>query len=443
MSNPVPTAGATTTGTARSRLPVYLLCWLCLVADGYDLMSYGATMPALIGQAPFHLTPDQGGHIGSMALTGMLIGSLVAGMLTDRIGRRLIFIASVTLFSTGMLLTSTASSVEMFVAFRVLTCVGVGGLLPTAVALASEFSNPASRSRTLGLVLTGPPVGMVVASFLASRLVPEHGFRPVYAIAGVMLLIVPLLWRMLPESPSFLAARGRSAEADRLRATYALPAPAEAPVQEQGSLSVLVSGRMIVPTLLIWGTTFCSLLTVFGITTWLPQVMAKSGYGLGSSIQFLLVYCLGAVLGTLLASQIAERVGPKPVVVVGYAAAAVALLLVATTPATPLLVALILLAGFGGFGTQNILNDFIARFYPASARASGLGWALGVGRIGGIIGPTFGAWVVSAANPLTATAVAFAVTALLGGLVMLLVPRTAPAIAPAPASTTAPTEALR
>src|SRR3954469_11618940 len=216
MSISLPTAGASARAT-RSRLPVYVLCWLCLVADGYDLMTYGATIPALIGKAPFHLTPAQAGHIGSIALTGMLAGSLVAGMLTDRIGRRRIFIASVAVFSLGMLLTSVAPTLDLFVAFRILTCFGVGGLLPTAVALASEFSNPTSRSRTLGRVLTGPPVGMVVASFLASRLVPDHGFRPIYALAGVMLLLVPLLWALLPESPSFLAARGRHDAGARAR----------------------------------------------------------------------------------------------------------------------------------------------------------------------------------------------------------------------------------
>ncbi|WP_370617391.1 MFS transporter [Mumia sp. Pv 4-285] len=426
----------------RSRLPVYLLCWICLIADGYDLMSYGATLPALIGGEPFHLTVARAGHIGSLALAGMLAGSLTAGTLTDRVGRRRIFIASVTVFSVGMLLTALAPTVEMFVAFRVLTCFGVGGLLPTAVALASEFASPETRSRTLGFVLTGPPLGMVAAAFLASRVVEEHGFRPVYAAAGVILLVVPLLVRYLPESPSFLAARGDAASATLVRTTYGLPVPAQPAVAATGPASTvgspvaaLLRGRLLVPTLLIWGTTFFSLLTVFGITTWLPQVMAKSGYGLGSSITFLLVYCLGAVIGTLIAASLADRFGPKPLVIVGYVCAAVALLAVATEPATGALVVLVLLAGFGGFGTQNILNDFIARFYPASMRASGLGWALGVGRLGAIVGPTFGAWVVSGKDPLAATATAFAVTAVLGAVVMALVPRAARADAYTPSTT--------
>jgi MFS transporter, AAHS family, benzoate transport protein len=413
----------------RSRRLVFVLCWLCLLADGYDLMAYGATLPSLIGHPPLALNPAQAGHIGSLALVGMLLGSLVAGTLTDRIGRRRIFILSVSIFSVGMVLTALTSTPEAFLAARVLTCFGVGGLLPTAVALASEFAEPQVRSRTLALVLTGPPTGMVIASALAAAVVPSFGHRLVYAAGGVVLLLVPVLWRLLPESPAFLDARGRSAEAASARAAYGLPTPALRSQVKAGSVRSLLGRHMLVPTLLIWATTFFSLLTVFGLTTWLPQVMTKSGYGLGSSIQFLIVYCVGAVVGTVIAGRVADRIGPKPLVLLGFVSAAAALLIIATRPSTPILIILVLVAGFGGFGTQNVLNDFIARFYPAPVRASGLGWALGIGRLGGIVGPTFGAWAVTRAVPLTATTVAFAVTAALGGLVMAFIPRRSAAAA--------------
>lgn len=424
LSPPTATPARATTPRRRSRLTVLILCWLCLVADGYDLMVYGATLPGLIGLEPFRLTPDQGGHIASLALIGMLIGSLVAGTMTDRVGRRRIFVTSVALFSVGMALTAAAPTVELFVAARVLTCLGVGGLLPTAVALASEFSPSKGRSRTLGIVLTGPPTGMVLASFTASQWMGPHGFRPVYGAAAVMLLMVPVLMALLPESPAFLAARGRTAEAEKVRAEFDLESPAVAVVPGRTGVAELLRGRELVPTLLIWTATFFSLLTVFGLATWLPQVMARSGYGLGSAITFLLVYCLGAVIGTLLASTIADRIGPKPLVLVGFGVAATALLLISTQPATPVLVLLVLLAGFGGLGTQNVLNDFIARHYPVRNRASGLGWALGIGRLGAIAGPTYGAWVVAQSQPLTATALGFAATALAGGAVMAFLPAT-------------------
>ncbi len=409
----------------RSRVTIYLLCWVCLVADGYDLMVYGATLPSLIGHPPFDLTVAQGGHIASLALAGMLVGSLVAGTLTDVLGRRRLFLISVTAFSAGMLLTAVATNITWFVLFRTLTGFGVGGLLPSAVAIASEFTVGARRSRTIGFVLTGPPTGMVFAALFSSWLVPLHGFRPVYALGGAMLLMVPVLWKMLPESPAYLAVAGRPDEAAALREHYGLPGAPAAGAPGRGGLRDLVARPTLKPTLLIWLTTFFSLLTAFGITTWLPQVMAKSGYGLGSSINFLLVYCLGAVVGTLVASRLADRIGPKRLVVAGYLIAACALVAITTRPSTPVLVVLVLLAGYGGLGTQNILNDFIARFYPARSRASGLGWALGVGRVGAIVGPTYGAWAIGASTPLVATGMAFAVTALLGGVVMSTIPNSA------------------
>lgn len=408
----------------RSRLLVLVLCWLALVADGYDLMAYGATLPGLIGHPPFGLSPNQGGYIGSIALAGMLAGSLVAGTLTDRIGRRWLLIGSLVIFSAGMVVTAFAGEVNIFVASRIVTCVGVGGLLPTGVALASEFASAERRSRTLGAVLTGPPLGMVAAAYAASRLMPAYGFRPVYWIAGIFLLLVPAFLGLLPESPAYLAARGRGSEADLLRAKYGLPAaPEPASAGGRAAVTAVVAPRAIVGTLLVWGATFCSLLTAFGIATWLPQVMKVSGYGLGSSLQFLAVYGLGAVVSTLVASRAADATGPKWLAVAGFACAAAALLAISGRPATPVLYLLVLLAGFGGFGTQNLLNDFIARHYPARVRASGLGWALAVGRLGAIVGPTFGAWAIAMASPLEATATAFGCTAILGALVMSATPR--------------------
>ncbi len=409
------------TSPSRSRTVIYVLCWLCLVADGYDLMSYGATLPSLIGRPPFDLTVAQGGHIASLALAGMLVGSLVAGTLTDILGRRRIFINSVAVFSVGMLLTAIASSIGQFLVFRTITGFGVGGLLPTAVALASEFTVGSRRSRTLGFVLTGPPTGMVLAALVSAWIVPDHGFRPVYALGAVVLLLIPVLWKLMPESPDYLDAKGRNDEAALVRQRYALPAVpvvVERATGNSGGVRELLTPAMRVPTLLIWATTFFSLLTAFGITTWLPQVMAKSGYGLGSSITFLLVYCIGAVIGTLVASRLADHIGPKRLVVAGYVIAACALVAIAFRPPTAVLVVLVLLAGYGGIGTQNILNDFIARFYPSRSRASGLGWALGIGRIGAIVGPTYGAFALASSAPLVTTGLAFAATALLGALVM-------------------------
>jgi AAHS family benzoate transporter-like MFS transporter len=172
--------------------------------------------------------------------------------------------------------------------------------------------------------------------------------------------------------------------------------------------------------------------------------MRGAGYGVSSAIGFLLLYSAGAVVGTLIAATLAERIGAKAMVLTGFATATLALLLIATTPPTWVAMVLVALAGFGGLGTQNMLNDHVAGYYPAAARATGLGWALGIGRLGAIAGPTYGALFVGAGSAVAASCLAFAAPALLGALAMSRLPRrdrsTAPAAAPVPAASPAQME---
>ncbi len=416
----------------RALVIVPLICWLGLISDGYDLFSYGATLPGLIDAAPWYITAGQGGLVGSLSLVGMLCGSLVAGTLTDILGRRRLFLFSVLLFSIAMIGCAFSPTFAVFGVFRFLTGLGVGGLLPTAVALASEFADPRYRSRILGAVLTGPPVGGLLASVAALYLVPGGGFRWVYAIAALALVVVlPLAYLALPESPSYLRTRGRFDEADRIAVTHGLPIPRTTPAARHAAgtgspVKLLFRPGYAGPTVGLWAVNLCSLLVSFGVSTWLPQIMRGAGYAIGSALTFLLVYNVGAIVGTLLASTIAERIGAKYLVLIGFASAAVALALLGTHPPTAVLMILIAITGFGGLGTQNMLNDHVAGFYPADARATGLGWALGVGRLGAIAGPTYGAFFVATGASVLVSALSFAAPALIGAAVMSFLPRRGP-----------------
>ncbi|MFD9660901.1 MFS transporter [Rhodococcus sp. NPDC059968] len=390
-------------GSGRVLVPV--LCWAALLSDGYDLFVYGATLPALIGHAPWFITAGAAGTVGSAALVGVLIGSLTAGTLTDILGRRRLFLACLTLFSTATLVTAVAPTFEIFAATRLVAGLGIGGLMPTAIAMAAEFASPAYRSRILGMVLTGPAFGGVLASTASLLLLEEFGFRPVYALGAVPLItLLPLAFAFLPESRAF------AVESSGDRAS-------KSPVAK------LFGDGMGRATVGIWFVAICSMLTMFGVTTWLPQIMRNAGYPIGSAVTFLLVYSAGAIVGTLLASVLAERFGPKPLVLTGFTTAAVSLALLGTHPPTAVLMLLVALAGFGGLGTQNMLNDHIATFYPARFRATGLGWALGIGRAGAIAGPTYGAFFVAGGGAVIVSSLAFAVPALIGGVVMATLPR--------------------
>ena len=426
--------------TRRSATTVFLLCWLALLFDGYDLYVYGATLPGFLGDPSWGATPALAGTVGSLALVGMLVGSLAAGILTDRWGRRGLMLTSLTVFSIGMLGCVFAPNFTVFAALRFLTCVGVGGLLPTAVAVANEFAPRHRKSILLGLVLTGPAVGSLLAALTSTLLLERVGVRPVYAVGALSVLLAIAMYRSLPESPAFLRSRGRPDTARGIEDRYGLTgslspqdsdttgttgtAVGTGTADTRGPIATIFEPRMLPATLLMWLAALIALLVVFGLSTWLPVIMVNAGFATTSSVAFLAIYSAGAIVGTIIAAAVSQRTSPKSMVVVGFAAAAFALVTAATVPHPAVLAATVFVAGFGGLGTMNMLNDHIAHFYPARARATGLGWALAVGRLGAIAGPTYGFLVVSDAAG-TSGALAFAVPAAIGAVVAVLMPRRA------------------
>lgn len=411
------------TTAKKSPLVVFVICFLGLLADGYDLYSYGATVPGFLKDPQWGIDKATVGTVGSIALVGMLIGSLIAGLLSDRYGRRKLFLASIVVFSVFMVACSLAPSFAVFAVFRFLACLGLGGLLPTAVAIANEFASVTKKSIALGAIMCGPATGTVIASLVAANTLPTMGVRPVYAIGAVALLLVPVAWKLLPESPAYLRAAGRDEEAARISAEYGLETPV-APRRVGSATKRAASGLfrdgLGFGTVSIWIITGMALLLMFGLTTWLPQVMAQQGYGTRAAVTFLLWYSLGAIVGTLIASQIAQRTTPKLMVTVGFALAVLALVIIRSQPSGTVLIIAVVLAGMGGMGTQNVIADHTAQFYPASLRATGLGWALAVGRLGAIAGPTYGAMIPD--GNLQAFALAFGVPAVIGLVVAAIMP---------------------
>ncbi|WP_210604507.1 MFS transporter [Brevibacterium oceani] len=400
---------------------ILLICWIALLCDGYDLYVYGATLPGFLANPDWGVTKSLAGTVGSIALIGMLLGSLAAGTLTDRLGRRRLLMTSLGIFSLGMILCSLAPNFTVFAIFRFITCIGVGGVLPTAVAIANESAPKGKVSLAVGAVLTGPPVGSLVGALSATALVVDHGVRPVYALGGLSLILLLAVWRWLPESEVFLAAKAAPVTAGRVRAS---------------GVSRLFTARQLVPTLLFWIVCAISMLTMFGITTWLPVIMQGAGFAAQSSIAFLSIYSLGCIIGTVVIAWIAQQSAPKYMVILGFSIAALSLLAVSMTENHLLLFAAIFFAGVGGMGTQNMINDHIAQYYPPEVRATGLGWALAAGRLGAIAGPTYGAIAATVGGSPGAAALWFAIPAVLGVVAAIAMPlrdRTANATTSTPA----------
>ncbi|GAB4583836.1 MFS transporter [Nocardia sp. IFM 10818] len=430
MASPHPLA-ATTTATTRWRGHIVLvLCFVAIVFDGYDLVVFGSTLPSILAYEPWQLTKSTAGVIGSLALVGMLIGTLAVSVLTDRLGRRRIMLISIAWFSILMLLTAAAPSPEAFALLRFLTGIGLGGVVPTCVALTVEFAPRRHRQTANAVMFSGYSVGGVGAATLALIVLPRFDFRLMYALGALSLItLLPLTWKLMPESVAYLARSGRVDEARATAAKYGLvysdivAAEDHGPDRARSSLATLFSRRWIASSILFALTNFCGLLLVYGLNTWLPQIMREAGFALGAALTFLLVLNAGAIAGAIGASSIADRIGAKRVVVTCFLLAALTVVLMSLEFPFALMLGLVALAGLGSIGTQILVGGYCSTHYPQSLTATALSFTLGFGRIGAITGPLIGGFLVGLGWGWQINFYAFAAFAVLGAATAFAVPR--------------------
>lgn len=418
----------------RSSLSVVILCFLTLVADGYDLIVYGATVPRLLEEPGWGLTPQAAGLIGSWTLMGLMVGLAAAGPMTDRIGRRNLIMIGVLWFSIGSALCALAGSPFALGMARFVTGIGLGGVVPSAVALTVEYAPRNRRQMYNALTLTGYSVGGIISALVAIALLQSHGWRTLYAMGGLYVVILPVMYFLLPESVSFLVERGRMDEARRTAERYSLDIEQilrdqQAQRRPQGAAAgargyrLLMSAEFRSSALLFAFVTFCVQLIVYGLNAWLPQLMRKAGYPLGSSLQFLLVMQLGAVAGMLGGAWLADRLGSKRVIIPFFMIGGLSLIALSQKLEFAWLMLAVFGAGVGSIGTSSLIYGYIATHFPASCRGSALGASQALGRFGSILGPAIGGWIIGANLAMHWNFYAFLVPAVLAAMIVPLIPK--------------------
>ncbi|TCP43861.1 AAHS family benzoate transporter-like MFS transporter [Tamaricihabitans halophyticus] len=412
-----------------SRFVVVALCSAAIIVDGYDLIVYGTVVPTLVdGSAEWTLSTAEAGRIGAYALIGMLIGAIGIGTITDLVGRRRIMIGCVAWFSAAMALAALAPNPELFGVARFIAGLGLGGVVPTAIALTMEYAHPRHRSMTNAVMFCGYSIGGICVSLVATVVIPNFGWRAMFWIGAVVGgLLLPLCIRLLPESANYLLAKGDRAKANQLAERYNLtleePRTGDSTrLSGLAGLRALFSTRLLRGTLLFWFGTGFGLLLVYGLNTWLAQIMIEAGYGLGSALAFVLVLNLGTIIGTPALGALADRIGSKPVTTGMFLTAAGCIFLLSIELPTAVQYLLVGIAGACTIGTTILVNAYTGNYYSAEMRATGLGWALGIGRLGAILGPLYGSFILSSGWGLEANFYAFAVPAVLGALCMLGIP---------------------
>src|SRR5882724_4203472 len=380
------------------QVKLLLTCAAVLLLDGFDTTAIGYVAPSLA--RVWSLTKGALGPVFSAGLFGLMIGALLLGPLADRIGRRKIIIFCTLAFGLGTLATALVQDVNTLLVIRFLTGLGLGGAMPNTVAMTSEFSPHRRRATMVMIMFCGFSAGAALGGLLAAALIPQFGWRSVFVVGGVApLLLVPILALRLPESVRFLALTGGANERVEQLLTFISPKAAFAPatrfvIHEPGLAGIPVlhlfkEGRTVV-TLLLWVVFFMSLLDLYFLSNWLPTVLNDLGASVSSAAAIGSMLQVGGVVGTFALGSIIDRFSFRALALV-YFAAVFAIGAIGQLGHSVVFVTMaIFAAGFCIVGGQIAANALAAGFYPTSVRATGIGWALGIGRVGSIVGPLIG-----------------------------------------------------
>ena len=406
------------------QIKLLLTCAAVLFLDGFDTQAIGYVAPALAKE--WGLTKAALGPVFSAGLFGLMIGALVFGPLADRIGRKKIIIFSTLAFGIGTLATAFIADVNTLLAIRFLTGLGLGGAMPNAVAMTSEFSPHRRRATMVMIMFCGFSVGAALGGLLAAALIPQFGWRSVFVVGGVApLVLVPILALRLPESVRFLALTGRAPERVAELLGYINPKAAFAPATQfvvheprltgMPVLHLFREGRTL-PTLLLWVVFFMSLLDLYFLSNWLPTVLNDLGASVSAAAVIGSMLQVGGVVGTFALGSVIDRFSFRALALVYFAAVFAVGAIGQLGHSVIFVTTAIFAAGFCIVGGQIAANALAATFYPTSVRATGVGWALGIGRVGSIVGPLVGGALLTAKWSTGSVFIAAAMAALCAAL---------------------------
>lgn len=407
---------------------VLMWCLFIIIFDGYDLVIYGVALPLLM-QA-WSLTAVQAGLLASTALFGMMFGAMGFGTLSDKFGRKKTILICVAIFSGFTFLGAFASNPYEFGILRFLAGLGIGGVMPNVVALMTEYAPKRIRSTLVALMFSGYAIGGMASALLGAWLVVDYGWKIMFYIGIIPLLALPVLWKFLPESVMYLTQKDEHQAVARIVSKIA---PEQTVTAQTQFILTEVKDQPVAPlrslfeagrtrsTLMFWLAFFMCLLMVYALGSWLPKLMIQAGYSLGASMIFLFALNIGGMVGAIGGGILADRFHIKPVLYSMFGIGAVSLILLGLNSPTMVLYSLIAVAGAATIGSQILLYTFVAQFYPASARSTGMGWASGIGRIGAIVGPVLTGALLSFELPHHMNFIAIAIPGVIAALAIILV----------------------
>lgn len=413
----------------RAQYLILGVCFGLTVIDGYDVLSMAFAAPSLA--SAWELPADRLGIVFSAGVLGMTLGAMFIAPVTDMVGRRPMILGAVAVMAASMFATAYAVDLFWLVVLRVITGLGIGAMLASLTSMVSEFFPSRHRELAVGVTLAGYPTGATLGGGVAAQLIPTYGWQGVFVFGGaVTLLLLPAVFFLLPESVQFLIHRRPKDALTRLNrvlrrlsieSLQALPVTSQPPRAHVVSLLAPDYRRS---TLTLWLGYFFNFGTLYFLSSWIPKLLVDYGLPLGEAIFAGIAFNIGGALGNVGIGWISARLGLGRTILQFTLAGSLCLLALAWFPMG--VAALLAATGILGFFQQGSLIGFYAiaaRLYPAAIRTTGIGWGIGLGRFGAVIGPALGGLLISRGWTLSSLLVFFAIPLAISGVAAVLVKR--------------------
>src|SRR5580704_1841114 len=377
------------------QMRVVLLCALVQAFDGFDLGTIGMAAPSL--SKAWGVAPPLFTTAFVMSSVGILFGALLSGPLGDRFGRKPLLIISVGFIGVFSVMGAFAWTIPSITAMRFMTGLGIGGAMPVTVALTSDYSPLKRRGTLIMMMFCGNTIGGFLGGQLVAQILPIFGWQSIFLAGGIPpLVLLPILFVWLPESPRFLIAhRPDTLATQEILRKVGVSAQAAATklvdVAKGNPVRQLFTGGLALTTALVWVVFFANLLNMYLFSYWMPTVLNLSGLTPAVAVFYASMFQLGGILSCLVLGPAIDRYGAPKVLACSFASGVIFVLAVGlyNLPA-PFIGIPIFGAGAAMIGSQLGANAMVAALYPARIRSTGVGWALGIGRLGGIAGPAIG-----------------------------------------------------
>lgn len=417
-------------GVTTQQLLVVGLCMFFNMLDGFDITAMAVVAGAV--STELQLTPDKLGWIFSFALAGMMCGAMFLAPVSDIIGRRKLIIMAMVLIGVSIILTASASSLTEFVILRFVSGVGAGAMLASQAALASEYSPDKYKAFSVAAVTSGYPMGAMMTSVIAGYIMPDYGWRGMFWFGGLLTLsMVVVAWLFMPESLKFLFHRRPVDALERINRILrklkkeTLGEMPEVVEEHHTGQTGIVHGMLRLlhkdqrkTTLTLWTAFILCFSTLYFLMSWIPKLMEDSGFDAAAGRDAFFLFNLGGVIGIYLMGWMSTKWKLTNLICYLSLSSAVGMIIFALAPTKlNLLLSITLIIGILQQGGFTGLYGAAAKAYPTKIRSTGIGWSIGLGRLGAVIGPAVAGYLIAGGLDMSANYFIFAVPMAIGGII--------------------------